>query len=239
MEFRFIDSFKFMNSSLDSLVNNFAKGGHQFSGFENCNSEQRELLIRKGVCPYKYMNSWDKFEETHLPSIDKFYSKLSMSGTSESEYQHARNVWDKFKLKNMGDYHDLYLKKDVIILTNVFESFGSVCLNNYGLDPAHFYTAPELAWKACLKKTGVSLELLKDPDMLLMFERGIRGGITQSVHRWAIANNPYMGYQYDPSKPTEYLQYLDANNLYGWAMSQPLPTGEFKWIDIRENKVEW
>ena len=243
MELRFIDSFKFMSSGLDSLVNNLAKGGHQFSGFEDCNSEQRELLIRKGVYPYEYMNSWDKFEETRLPSIDKFYSKLNMSGISESEYQHARNVWNKFKLKNVGDYHDLYLKMDVILLTNVFESFRSVCLSNYGLDPAHFYTAPGLAWKglawkACLKKTSVNLELLKDPDMLLMFERGIRGGITQSVHRWAIANNPYMGYEYDPSKPTEYLQYLDANNLYGWAMSQPLPTGEFKWIDVRENKVE-
>ena len=156
MELRFIDSFKFMSSSLDSLVNNLAKGGHQFSGFEDCNSEQRELLIRKGVYPYEYMNSWDKFEETRLPSIDKFYSKLNISGISESEYQHARNVWDKFKLKNMGDYHDLYLKTDVILLTNVFESFRSVCLSNYGLDPAHFYTAPGLAWKACLKKTGVN-----------------------------------------------------------------------------------
>ena len=238
MELRFIDSFKFMSSSLDSLVNNLAKGGHQFSGFEDYNSEQRELLIRKEVYPYEYMNSWDKFEETRLPNIDKFYSKLNMSGISESEYQHARNFWDKFKLKNIGDYHDLYLKTDVILLTNVFESFRSVCLRNYGLDPAHFYTAPGLAWKACLKKTGVNLELLKDPDMLLMFERGIRGGITQSVHRWAIANNPYMGYEYDPSKPTEYLQYLDANNLYGWAVSQPLPIRDFKWIDVRENKVE-
>ena len=104
------------------------------------------------------------------------------------------------------------------------------------MDPAHFYTAPGLAWKDCLKKTGVNLELLKDPDMLLMFERRIRGGITQSVHRWAIANNPYMGYKYDMSKPTEFLQYLDANNLYGWAMSQPLPAGEFKWVEIKNLK---
>ena len=121
----------------------------------------------------------------------------------------------------------------MILLANVFESFRKVCIENYGLDLAHFYTAPGFAWKACLKKTGVNLELLKDPDMLLMFERGIRGGITQSVHRWAIANNPYMGYEYDRSKLTEYLQYLDANNLYGWAMSQSLPTGEFKWVDIK------
>ena len=96
---------------------------------------------------------------------------------------------------------------------NVFESFRRVSLENYGLDPSHFYTAPGLAWKACLKKTGIRLELLLDPDMLLMFERGIRGGITQSVHRWAAANNPYMGSEYDKSKPTKYLQYLAANNL--------------------------
>ena len=213
MELRFIDSFKFMSSSLDSLVNNLAKGGYNFTGFEDYNSEQRELLIRKGVYPYEYMNSWDKFEETRLPRKDKFYSKLNMSGIDEMEYQHARNVWDKFGLKNMGDYHDLCLKTNVVLLTNVFESFRSVCLGNYGLDPAHFYTAPGLAWKACIKKTGVNLELLRDPDMLLMFERGIRGGITQSVHKWAIANNPYMGYEYDPLRPTNYLQYLDANNL--------------------------
>ena len=178
------------------------------------------------------MNIWDKFEETRLPSIDKLYSKLKMSGIIESEYQHARNVWDKFNLKNMGDYHDLYLKTDVILLTNAFELFRSVCLSNYGLDPAHFYTAPRLAWKACLKKTCLNLEIVKDPEILLMFERGIRGGITQSVHRWAIANNSYMGCEYDPSEPTEFLQYLDANNLYGWAMSQPSPVGDFKWIKI-------
>ena len=172
MELRFVDSFKFMSSSLDSLVNNLAKGGDQLLAFEDYNSEQRKLLIRKGVYPYEYMNSWDKFEETKLPSRDEFYSKLNMSGINK--YQHARNIWDKLGLKNMGDYHDLYLKTDVILLTNVFESFRSVCLKNYGLDPTHFYTAPGLAWKACLKTTGVNLELLRDPDMLLMFEHGIR-----------------------------------------------------------------
>ena len=122
---------------------------------------------------------------------------------------------------------------DVILLANVFESFRNVCMENYGLGPAHFYTAPGLAWKACLKKTGIRLELLQDPDILLMFERGIRGGITQSVHRYAAANSPYME-EYDSNKPTNYLQYLDANNLYGWAMSQPLPTGEFRWINCSD-----
>ena len=136
----------------------------------------------------------------------------------------------------MGEYHTLYLRTNVILLANVFESFRQVCLENYGLDPSHFYTAPRLAWKACLKKTGIRLELLLDPDMLLMFERGIRGGITQSVYRWAAAKNPYMGSEYDPNRPTRYLQCLDANNLYGWAMSQPLPTGRFHWVNLDESK---
>ena len=181
------------------------------------------------------MDSWDKFHGS-LPSIDKFYSNLNMSGISDGDYEHARKVWKEFGIKNMGEYHDLYLRTDVILLANVFKSFRRVCLDNYVLEPSHFYTAPGLAWKACLKKTGVRLELLKDPDMLLMFERGIRGGITQSVHRWAAANNPYMGCEYDRSKPSEYLQYLDANNLYGWAMSQLLRTGGFKWVEIGEVK---
>ena len=229
IELRFIDSFKFMSSSLDSLVNNLAKGGHKFWGFEEYSDKQRELLIRKGIYPYECMDSWNRFNETRLPSKDKLYSNLYMSGVGDSEYEHARNVWREFKIRNMGEYHDLHLKTDTILLANVFESFRYVCMENYGLDPAHFYTAPGLAWKACLKKTGIRLELLLDPDMLLMFECGIRGGITQSVHRWAAANNPYMD-EYDSSRPTKYLQYLDANNLYGWAMSQPLPTGGFRWV---------
>ena len=121
----------------------------------------------------------------------------------------------------------------MILLANVFEAFREVCLKNYGLDPAHFHTASGLAWKACLKKTRIRLELLLlDPDMLLMFERGIRGGITQSVHRWAKANNPYMN-SFNPNKKVNYLQYLDANNLYGWAMSQLLPTGSFKFFKFK------
>ena len=145
-----------------------------------------------------------------------------------------RSVWREFEIKNLGEYHDLY---NVILLANVFEAFREVCLKNYGLDPAHFYTAPGLAWKACLKKPRIRLELLFDPDMLLMFERGIRGGITQSIHRWAKANNPYMGSEFNPDEKTNYLQYLDTNNLYGWAMSQPLPTGKFKWVEVKPNEI--
>ena len=183
------------------------------------------------------MDDWDKFRETVLPPKEAFYSKLNMPGVSEEDYEHANRVWREFGIKDLGEYHDLYLKTDVILLAKVLEAFRKICLDNYELDPAHFYTTPGLAWKACLKKTKIRLELLLDPDMLLMLEQGIRGGITQSVHTWAKANNPYMGSEYKPREPTRYLHYLDANNLYRWAMSQPLPTGGFTWVDVKPNNI--
>ena len=125
------------------------------------------------------MDSWDRFEETAFPPPSSSHSKLNMYGVSDQDYDHACKVSKDFEIKNLGKYHDLYLHIDVILLANVFEAFRKVCLDNSGLDPAHFYTAPRLAWKACLKKTSIRLELLLDPDMLFMFERGIRGGITQ------------------------------------------------------------
>ena len=231
MDLRFIDSFRFMSSSLDSLVNNLSKGGHKFRGFMGYTRQQQSLLMRNGVYPYEYMDDWKKFEEESSPPIKKFYSKLNMSGISNEDYSHAERVWKEFELRSLGEYHDLYLKTDVILLSNVFEKFRDVCLENYGLDPTHFYTALGLAWQACLKKTRIKLDLITHPDMLLMFERGIRRGITQAVKRYARANNRNMKY-YDPGEHSRYLQYLDANNLYGWVMSQPLPTGGFEWVDV-------
>ena len=151
------------------------------------------LLFRKGVYPYEYMTSWDKFTETQLAPKEAFHSSLNMSDISECDYKHAQKAWRAFNLKNLDEYHDLCLKTDVILLANVFEAFRDTCLEYYQLDPAHFYTSPGLAWQACLKKKGIKLELLTNPDMLLMFECGIRGGITQAVHRYAKANNKYMG----------------------------------------------
>ena len=142
-------------------------------------------------------------------------------------------VWNA----KFGDYHNFYLKTDIILLSNIFEEFRRVYMENYGLDPAHFFTSPRLAWQACLKKTGIKLDLITDPDMLLMFERGIRGGITQTVKRYSRANSRNM-MDYNPKEPSRYLQYLDANNLYRWAMSQPLPTGGFRWVDVRPEEVE-
>ena len=216
-----------MASSLDSLTNNLVHGGRKLIGFQDYSELQYDLLTRKGIYPYEYMSSWDKFDESQLPPIEAFYSNLNMSNVSENDYKHAQRVWKEFRIRNLGEYHNLYLRTNVVLLANVFEAFGDTCLEHYSLDPAHFYTSPGLAWKACLKKTGIKLELLTDPDMLIMFEHGIRGGKMQAVHRYAAVNNPYMGGKFNPDESTCYLQYLDANNLYGWAMSQSLPTGRF------------
>ena len=236
--FDLFDSSKFMASSLDSLKANLVHGRQKLIGFEDYSEEQYELLTRKGIYPYEYMSSWDKFTETQLPPIEAFYSNLNMSNVSEADYEHAQRVWKEFRIRNLGEYHDLYLKTNVILQANVFEAFRDTCLEHYSLNPAHFYTSPGLTWKACLKKTGIRLELLTDPNMLLMFEHGIRGGITQAVHRYTSVNNHYMGDKFNPKECTSYLQYLDANNLYGCVMSQSLPTGGFRWVSIEPNEVE-
>ena len=237
IELPFIERFKFMASSLGSLTNNLVRAGRKLFGFEEYTDNQYELLVRKGAYLYEYMLSWDKFKEAQLPPIEAFYSNLNMSNVSKGNYENAQRVWKEFKICNLGGYHDLCLQTDVILIANVFEAFRDTCLEQYELDPAHFYASPGLAWKACLKKTGIKLELLTKPDILLMFKRGIRGGITRAVHRYAAANNPNMGDKFNPLEETSYLQYLDANNLYGWAMSQSLPTGGFRWVSIEPNEV--
>ena len=226
-EIRFIDSFKFLQASLADLVGNL-----QPDDFHNTKvifKDNVDLLTRKGVYPYDYIGSLEKLTETQLPPKEQFYSKLNDEDISDEDYSHAQNVWSTFKCKSIRDYHDLYLKSDVLLLADVFENFRKTCLKHYNLDPAHYYTSPGLAWDACLKETGQQLELLHDYDMLMMFERGIRGGITHISKRYSEANNKYMK-DYDPDKPSKYIQYLDANNLYGWAMSQSLPTHGFKWM---------
>ena len=205
---RFASTYKFCNNDLNKFV----------------------ILLRKGVYPYEYMDGWDKFNETSIPSKGSFYSNLTMENISEMDYRHANNVFKTFKLNNLGDYHDLYVQSDTFLVADVLENFRKACIKTYELDRAHFISLPGLVWQACLKKAGVELELLTDYDMLLMIEEGIRGGISHAVHRYAKANNRYMK-NYDKSKESSYIQYLDANNLYGAAMSEKLPINEFKWVN--------
>ena len=170
-------------------------------------------------------------------SQDKFYSGLSQEGITDDDYQHAQEVWTTFDCQTIGDYHDLYLRTDVLLLADVFENFRKTAISTYGPDPAHYLTLPGYSWDALLKLTSVELELLTDSNMYLFVEKGLRGGISMVSHRHAIANNPQME-NYDPEQPTSFLQYLDANNLYGWAMSQPMPTGGFQWIDYTDQILE-
>ena len=233
---RFIDSYitKFMAESLDRLVNDLPKDAFYCVKREN-KGKNLELLIRKGVYPYDYMDTPEKLKETELPPKEAFYSKLNNEGISDEDYTHAKKVWDAFEMKTLEDYHNLY-KLDVLLLADVFENFRDICIKNYNLDPAHYYTAPGLSWDVSLKITDVKLELLSDIDMLLMVEKGIRGGVSMVSNRYGKANNKYMGKRFDVKEPSKYITFLDANNLYGWAMSKPLPTHGFKWM--KRNELE-
>ena len=220
-QLRFIDSAQFLPASL--IVANKPEAFQITARYEPA-----ELLMRKGVYPYEYMDSWESFAEPKLPPKEAFFSKLSDQHISDEEYRHAPCVLEVFNCKTMVDYHDLYNRSDVLLLADVFETFRKTCLRQYGLDPTHYYTSPGLAWDALLKKTGVELELLTDYDQHFFIEKGLRGGVCMASKRYARANNP-MVEGYDPEKANSYILYLDANNLYGWAMSQPLPKGDFRW----------
>ena len=163
------------------------------------------------------MDSWEIFNETSLPDKKVFYRKFKLEGITDEIYAHAQKGSKKLKLKNLGDYQDVYVQCDTLLLADVFENFRNKCIEIYQLDPAHVLSPPRLSWQACLKKTGVKLELLTDIDMLLIIEKGIGGGMCHATHRYAKANNKYMK-SYDKNIQSSYLIYLDANNLYGGEM---------------------
>ena len=240
---RFLDSLNFMNESLARLVTNLAANGdehfHQIKRHFP-DPKLRSLMLRKGVYPYEWMDSYDKMYYPCLPEKSAFHSTLTMEDISDADYKHAQNVWKTFNMKCMKDYHDLYLQTDVLLLADCFESFREKCIRFYKLDPAHFFTTPGLSWTAALRKTKVRLELLTDIDMHLMIEKGVRGGVSTIVNRYCKANNKYMPEElFNPNEKSVYMLDLDANNLYGWAMSQPLPTGDFQWIsEDRLQKVQ-
>ena len=240
---RISDSYRFMQDSLSNLVDNLSelkinKTGNDVLIKRFYNTYQLrdndinkfKLLLRKSVYPYEYMDNWKRFNETELPSTDEFYSELSLEDISDDGYAHAINVWNTFNISNLGEYHDLFVELDTTLLADVFEKFRDKHIETDKLDPAYFLTTSELSWWACLKKTGVKLELLTDEDMFLTYENGIRGGMCQVTRNYAEANKKYMK-NYDKNKESSFLMYVDANNLYGWAMSKKLPVDSFKWVD--------
>ena len=175
------------------------------------------------------MDSWERFDETLLPDKKAFYSSLNMQDITDVDRRHANNVFKKFKLKHLGEYHDLYVQSDTLLLAEVFGNFRNMCIEIYELDATHFLSTPGLAWQACLRKTRVELELITNIDMLFMVEKGIRGGICHAIYRYAKANNKYMK-NYDEAKESSFILNLDINNLYGWAMCQKLSVSAFKWV---------
>jgi hypothetical protein len=251
-EIRFLDSLAFMASSLETLADNLKKGYNNIhelrETFRNVsnhfsNDAQFLLMIEKGVYPYEYIDSYEKLNEPSLPFIDKFYSKLNGTTISYKDYLKAQYVWKKFNCKTMLDYHNLYLSSDVLLLADVWENFKKVCMKIYKLDVSYYYTAPSLSWDAFLYHTQLEyqdklkkdfeIELITDMDMYLFVENNIRGGLSQISKRYAKANNKAMQ-SYNKNAIDEYILYLDANNLYGYAMCQYLPQKDFKW-----NYDEW
>ncbi|GBO19490.1 hypothetical protein AVEN_201204-1 [Araneus ventricosus] len=223
---RFIDSLQFLNASLEKLVQNLQNQQlHLSNTFSNTKAE---FMRRKGCYPYDYFDSFSKFTETSLPPQSAFFNSLTNEPVSDDDYQYAQRIWNIFNLQTLGDFHDLYVTSDVLLLADVFQNFRKLCFQFYKIDPSHVYTAPGLAWQACLRMTDVKLELLTDIDMHLFVKKGIRGGVAMISHRFASANNPHLP-TYDPTSPNSFIMYWDANNLYGWAMSQRLPTHEFSW----------
>ena len=229
----FIDSFQFMSSSLDKLVSNLPAEALKYTK-KRFRKEKFKLMTRKGIYPYDYMDSFEKFNKTELPTKEEFYSILNNEHISDEDYCHAQKVWNTFQLQTMGEYHDLYLKSDILLLADVFENFRKTCIQYYKLDPCHYFTSPGLSWDAMLKMTNIQLELMTDIDMFQFIEKGMRGGISYIANRYGKANNKYMRGEYDQKAPSKYIMYLDANNLYGWAMSQYLPRSGFKWLTEKQ-----
>ena len=230
----FLDSFQFMSSSLDNLTKNLPDDAFIFTQQE-FTGEQFNLMKQKGTYPYDYMDSFQKFNDTQLPIKKDFFSILYNQHITHEQYNHAQTVWNTFDIKTMGDYHDLYLKSDTLLLADIFENFRKTCLQYYKLDPCHYFSSPGLSWDAMLKMTKIKLELITDIDMFQFIEKGLRGGTSYIANRFSEANNKYME-NFDENKPSKYIMYLDANNLYGWAMSQYLPTGNFKWLTKEQIK---
>ena len=179
--------------------------------FSNHDNNIFVLLLQKGVYPYEYMDDWQKLNETSLPEKEDFYSHLNMEDITDADYTQAKRVCKGFEIKNLGEYHDLYVPSDTLLLVNVFENFTNICLKIYQLDLAKLFSAPGVAWQAAFRKTKAKLDLLTDIDM---FKKGIRGGICHSIYQYAKANNKYMK-DYDKNKELSDLQYRDVNNLYG------------------------
>ena len=230
---QFIDSLLFMNESLDTLVKNLKGKDNDINNLIHTKmhfNENTSLMSRKGVYPYDYVNNDDVFNDTQLPTIEKFYNKLRREHIKPEEYEYAHKVWNQMDCKTFGDYHKLYLKCDVLLLADVFETFRHTCIKTYKLDPANYISVPSLAWDAMMYETKIELDYIYNQDILNFFNRMKRGGLCfVGSKRHVVANNKYQA-NYDESKESSYIMYFDANNLYGVAMVDYLPYADLKFV---------
>ena len=233
-----MDSYGHMSQALSNLPENLAELNKNLAAnvfierFYNTsqlchkNIEKFKLLLRKGIYPYEYMSSWKKFNEPVPLKKECYYGELNDKDISDADTAHVKNVCDTFNITNLGDYHDLYVSLDFALLPDVFKRFRDTSINIDKLDPAYYLSVSDLSWQSCLKITGEILEPLTDENMLLMFEKGIHGGMCNVIHKYAKANKKHMN-NYDATKESTFLAYFDANNLSGWAMSKKLPIDNF------------
>ena len=233
-QFTFLDSFAFLSSSLDRLADDLKKSDETaFKRLQGEFPKTYKSLMNKGVYFYDYASSFDILEEQQLPPKEAFFNKLKDEEISVADYERAQKTFAEFGCKNLRDYMDLYVKSDALLLCDIFEYFRELCLKNYGLDPCHYLSLPGFTWDAMLKMTKVEIELISDLDQYTFVEDGLRGGVCTINHRHFEANNPYLD-NFDPTKATSFIHYVDANNLYGASMSKPLPIGNFRWLEKKE-----
>ena len=230
--FIFLDSFAFLSTSLENLVNN-VKAEDKLVRMKKEFPEHYNILSEKGTYPYDYVDSFSVFEETQLPPREAFYSKIKQQGISEEAYQRAQLVFDLTGCKTLLEYMLQYVRTDAVQLCDVFEFFRDRCLSYYGLDPCHYFSLPALSGDAMLLRSKIKLELITDHDMYTFLEENLRGGVTTINHRHFKAHNDYLD-DHDSSQPTSFIHYIDMNNLYGAGMSEKLPTGGFRWLSEQE-----
>ena len=228
---RFIDSYQFLQSSLANLVSNLSLGKLKL-----CSSLgwPQDLIQAKGVFPYSWLNSIERLDANALPEIEACFDPFSDSNVSGEDYARAQSAWDALQCTTMRDYTLAYLRLDVHQLADVFEEFRSVAMKDDGLDPAHYLTAPGLSWDAAFLSTGAEVDLISDPTMFQFFESGIRGGMVFVNQHRIVANTPRVPEMFNPEEAFCDLLYVDANNLYGQALSMPLPQKEFRWMEQAE-----
>ena len=232
--FIFKDSYLFLNKSLDYLTGTIDDDDR--ISLKQEFGENYKLLTKKGIYPYDYFDNIIKYDEQKLPDKKEFFNKIINKNISDDDYNHAKNVFEKFKCENLLDYSILYLKTDICHLSDIFQKFSDFAYQTYELDPRHSFTLPGFSWQSMLKMTKINLELISDPDMYLFLIDTIRGGISVCNKKHVIADNKYIDKN---TKNNKYLMYLDANNLYGVSMVQSLPYKNFKWSnDLTLDKIQ-